>query len=235
MLLVSRRFLASDFIASTELPTLLDAADKNGLVIVWIAVGHSLYEHTQITDYQAANDPSKPLNSLSDSEVDRELVRVANILESLMSGSELSAGGRLALSEQSSSGDHQGTLLCKIVTEEAVAASDARLTQEQFDEAIERVSDAAPSDVDHTVSQVVNQLLNQVPEGETREQKLTPEHLRMREELAGGRWAWRSIYALAAKAGLDESSALAILRADPQVVLGRAKSGRAIAKMRSST
>src|SRR5271166_4250592 len=75
VLLVSRRFLASEFISSSELPSLLEAAEKEGLVIFWIAIGHSLYEHTAITDYQAANDPSRPLNSLPESEIDRELVQ----------------------------------------------------------------------------------------------------------------------------------------------------------------
>ncbi len=99
VLLVSRRFFASDFIASSELPFLLQAADKNGLVIVWIAVGYSLYEHTEITDYQAANDPSKPLNSLSDFEVDLELVRIAKILDSLMSVPEVGADSATSLTE----------------------------------------------------------------------------------------------------------------------------------------
>jgi internalin A len=84
VLLVSRYFLASEFITENELPPLLDAAEKDGLSIVWIATGYSLYEETDITEYQAANDPSKPLNSLSEFEVDRELVRIAKAIDALL-------------------------------------------------------------------------------------------------------------------------------------------------------
>src|SRR5579871_6413599 len=77
VLLVSRAFLASEFIAENELPPLLEAARSDGLTIFWIAVGFSLYEETEIADYQAANNPSRPLNSLSESEADFELVKIA--------------------------------------------------------------------------------------------------------------------------------------------------------------
>jgi sulfatase modifying factor 1 len=67
VLLVSRHFLASDFIAEHELPPILDAAKKQGLVILWIYVSSCLYDETEIKDYQAAHDISKPLDSLTPS------------------------------------------------------------------------------------------------------------------------------------------------------------------------
>jgi hypothetical protein len=84
VLFVSRYFLASEFIQNDELPHLLEAAEKEGVKIVWVAVGSSLYEETAITEFQATNEPGKPLNSLSPSELDAELVRIAKVIDALM-------------------------------------------------------------------------------------------------------------------------------------------------------
>jgi hypothetical protein len=72
VLLVSPYLLESDFIAEHELPPLLDAAKKEGLVL-WVYISHCLYDETEIEHYQAANEVSKPLDSLTPSEQNRVL------------------------------------------------------------------------------------------------------------------------------------------------------------------
>jgi hypothetical protein len=76
VLLVSPYFLESDFIAEHELPPLLDAAKKEGLRILWVYISHCLYDETEIERYQAANEISKPLDSLTPSEQNRVLADV---------------------------------------------------------------------------------------------------------------------------------------------------------------
>jgi 8-oxo-dGTP pyrophosphatase MutT (NUDIX family) len=69
VLLVSSHFLASDSIATQELPDLL--ARKKGLTILWIAVSGCAWLRTPIAAYQSAHDPSRPLNGLSKANRDR--------------------------------------------------------------------------------------------------------------------------------------------------------------------
>jgi hypothetical protein len=76
VLLVSPDYLASDFIAKQILPPLLDAAENDGLTILWIAVRKCSYQLTEIKRYKAVNRPSMPLAALSGSKRDDVLVSI---------------------------------------------------------------------------------------------------------------------------------------------------------------
>jgi hypothetical protein len=76
VLIVSPDFLASEFIHKEELPSILRAAEEEGLVILWIPVRTSAYFDTWIKDYQAAHDPGKPLAGLSRAARDKALVDI---------------------------------------------------------------------------------------------------------------------------------------------------------------
>lgn len=63
ILLVSPDFLASDFIASNVLPPLLQAAEKEGAVILPVIIKPCVFEDTALHYYQPFDDPSKPLSA----------------------------------------------------------------------------------------------------------------------------------------------------------------------------
>ena len=77
VLLVSPEFLASDFIATTELPQLLQSAEKQGLTIIWVPVRPSAYRLSPIGEYQAAYSPATPLSGLSPKKRDAAMVEIA--------------------------------------------------------------------------------------------------------------------------------------------------------------
>ena len=83
LLLVSARFLASDFIIDTELP-LLNEAQADGLTILWVAVSRCMYQYTDLAEYQALNDPAKTLDSLTSAKLNQEMVRICKQIKKAM-------------------------------------------------------------------------------------------------------------------------------------------------------
>lgn len=88
VLLVSPDFLASDFIAERELPPLLDAAQNEGLRILWVAVRHSSYEETEIERYQCVNDPTRPLVSIPSAGREKEIIKICKEIKAAVASTE---------------------------------------------------------------------------------------------------------------------------------------------------
>lgn len=89
ILLVSPHFLASDFVMSEELPSLFDAAGRDGAIVVWIPVSASLFGATKIATYQAISDPDRPLDKLRrHAEINEHMVRIASAIKELFADGE---------------------------------------------------------------------------------------------------------------------------------------------------
>jgi hypothetical protein len=77
ILLVSTDFLGSQFIITNELPPLLDAAEKEGAVILIVIVKPCLFEEfTELNQFQAMNPPSKPVTKMDYDEKEELLVNL---------------------------------------------------------------------------------------------------------------------------------------------------------------
>jgi predicted acylesterase/phospholipase RssA len=77
VLIVTSKFLISDFIRDTELPAILRAKDEDNLQIFWIQAEHAPREHNPLKELQCANDPNRPLEGLAAAEINRILVDIS--------------------------------------------------------------------------------------------------------------------------------------------------------------
>ena len=76
VLLVSADFMASNFIYNDELTPLLDAAKKRGVRIISLLVSSSSYDDSNLSKFQAVNDISEPLDTLSKGQQEAYFVKV---------------------------------------------------------------------------------------------------------------------------------------------------------------
>ena len=85
LLLVSPDFVASDFIDRKEMPSLLDAAQNQGLAILWVPLRPiSLKLFPQIEQYQALFPPERTLADMTAVEQDRTMAKISEtILETI--------------------------------------------------------------------------------------------------------------------------------------------------------
>lgn len=83
ILLVSADFMASDFISSNELPPILSNEKERGTIILPVILTKSWFsEDENLSQYQAANDPSRPLNKLSRARQEEILHEISKTISS---------------------------------------------------------------------------------------------------------------------------------------------------------
>jgi len=100
ILLVSADFIASKFITENELPPLLVAAQAGGTTILSIILSPCTFEYTKLARYQAVNNPSKPLSSMSRGEREEVWVKVARYVRHALDKRESEPFRNLSKSEQ---------------------------------------------------------------------------------------------------------------------------------------
>jgi len=76
VLLVTKDFLASEFIHERELTPLLKEAEKGNVCIIWIPVRACAYNETPLKNYQAAIGPDKPLANMKKADRDKAWVTI---------------------------------------------------------------------------------------------------------------------------------------------------------------
>jgi len=87
VLLVTQDFLESKFIASSELPQILEAAKIEGLRVLWVAIKSSGYSTSPIAKYQPLSDPERPLAGLHGAEREDVLLDIAAKVAEAVQGS----------------------------------------------------------------------------------------------------------------------------------------------------
>jgi hypothetical protein len=86
IMLVSADFLASDFIATEELPRLLGAAETRGTKILPVVVGPVRYNESPLGKFQSVNPPQRPLSSMAKQEAEEFMVSLSRDVEQALKG-----------------------------------------------------------------------------------------------------------------------------------------------------
>jgi hypothetical protein len=86
VLLVTKDFLASDFIHDKELGPILKRAEEGGVKIVWILVRDCNWQKTPLKDFQAAFATKKALAKMTKAERDSAWVVFCNAIEEAVNG-----------------------------------------------------------------------------------------------------------------------------------------------------
>lgn len=85
ILLVSTDFLASDFIRTNELPPILKNAESKGTRVMPLLVRPSLFtSNSELSQFQAVNDPVKTIIECTPSEQERVFIKVCHEIQASM-------------------------------------------------------------------------------------------------------------------------------------------------------
>ena len=85
ILLISADFLASDFIYDNELPPLLEAAKKEGAIILPVIVSPSRFLRIpDLAQFQSINDPNNSLIKMSKGEQEEVFVQITEYIETTL-------------------------------------------------------------------------------------------------------------------------------------------------------
>jgi tetratricopeptide (TPR) repeat protein len=96
VLLVSPDLLASNSFAEVTLPTVRTHVESRGLAVIWLPISASLYQATEIAQFQAAYDPSRPLDTLAPPARNRALLEIS---QRIIDVANLSGGALPTISE----------------------------------------------------------------------------------------------------------------------------------------
>lgn len=80
VLLISGNFLASDFIAEHELPTLLSHVKAGGTTILPVILSPSLFTSTKLGEFQSINPPNRPVSGMTHPKQEEIFVKVAQVI-----------------------------------------------------------------------------------------------------------------------------------------------------------
>ena len=84
VMLVTKDFLASDFIHEHEFGPLLKKAQKGGVRILWVLVRACVYKETPLKDYQALISTDKPLAKMTKAERDGAWVKIFEAIKAAL-------------------------------------------------------------------------------------------------------------------------------------------------------
>jgi hypothetical protein len=107
VLLVSADFLASQFIAEDELPSLLKAAETRGALILSVILSPCGFDFSPLSQFQAANDPSKPLTKMNSHQKEELWNKIAKIIRDAIIASKFTRDGSSFEAESNENAEHK--------------------------------------------------------------------------------------------------------------------------------